>query len=113
MAEKTKMLIKKILAIGESKKQFKNLIDSLREEFKPQGFYENILVDKLAIDHLRLKRLLNYEKEHILKDEKLRNLLYDKSLNQFIMYKKSIEKSIENNIKSLKEFKKEHNTLQV
>ena len=50
MAKETKLLTKKILAIGESRKHFKNLLVGLREKFKPEGFYENLLVYKLAVD---------------------------------------------------------------
>jgi len=107
MTKEVRLLTKKILAIGDSRKQFKDLVTGLREEFKPEGFYENLLVDKLALDYWRLKKVLLYEKEHILKDESLESYLCNKYLNQFINYQKSIEKSIENGIKALKNAKEE------
>jgi hypothetical protein len=107
MTKESRVLIKKALAVGDSRKQFKDLVICLKEELKPATFYENLLIDKLAIDYWRLRKLLSYEKDHILKDDQLGSLLYDKSVNQFINYQKSVEKSIENGIKAFKEAKKQ------
>jgi len=107
MAKETKILTKKILAVGDSRKHFRDLVLGLREEFKPEGFYQNLLVDKLAVDYWRLKKLLLYEKEHILKGTELSGIIYQSAATQFVSYQKSIEKSIENGIKALKSAKKE------
>jgi hypothetical protein len=107
MAKESRVLIKKVLAVGESRKQFNDLLTGLREEFKPEGFYENLLVDKIAVDYWRLKKLLSYEKNHILTEDEMGSVLYDKVATQLIAYQKSIEKSIKDELKDLKDTKKE------
>jgi len=107
MPKETKLLIKKALIVGESRKHFKDLITGLREELKPEGFYENLLVNKIVVDYWRLKKLLNYEKDHFLKDNEFKYHLYHNNVSQLVLYQKSIEKSIEKGLSSLKQLQKD------
>ena len=108
MSKDNRMLSKKILAIADSRYQFNKLVLGLREEFKPEGFYENLLVDKLIADYWRIKKAFIYEKDHIYQPGQVDNSPSNNELNQFVNYVKSIEKSIENGKKALKEAKNEH-----
>ena len=105
MPKDNKMLTKNILAISDSRYQLKKFQLGLKEEFKPEGFYQDLLVDKLTADYLRLKKALLYEKDHIYKSSQVDNSSCNNEISQFVSYVKSIEKSIENGIKAIKEAK--------
>lgn len=105
MSQEVKLLTKKFLSISDSRYQFNKLLAGLKEEFKPEGFYENLLVDKLTTDYLRLKKALVYEKDHLFQDEQAGNPANNNKISQVTVYIKSIEKSIENGIKAIKEAK--------
>lgn len=95
MAKGSKILIKKALAVGESKAQFNNLLYRLRDEFKPKGIYENLLIDKLAIDFWRLKKLIFYEMKHIITEDGLPEYITNKQLREFGAYQEGIERGIQ------------------
>ena len=107
MPKDNKLLTKEFLAISDSRYQLKKFQLGLKEEFKPEGFYENLLVDKLMADLLRLRKALIYEKDHIFQDDGVDNVANNNKISQLTTYIKNIEKSIQNDIKALNEFKKE------
>ena len=103
MTKEIKALTKNIIAMSDSRYQFKKLYLGLKEEFKPKDFYEHLLVDKLATDYWRLKKALTYQ-DHLLQHEQADNLK-NNALNQVVALIKSIEKSIEKGKKDIKETK--------
>ena len=105
MSREVKLLTKKFLSISDSRYQFNKLLAGLKEEFKPQGFYEDFLVSKLAADYWRLKKALIYERDHIYQNSQVDESSCNNKVSQFVNYFKSIEKSIEDGKKGLKEAK--------
>jgi hypothetical protein len=105
MSQSVKLLPKKFLSVSDSRYQFNKFIAGLREEFKPQGFYEDFLVNKLGVDYWRLKKALIYERDHIYQNDQAGEDPSNNKVSQFVNYVKSIEKSIEDGKKALKEAK--------
>lgn len=106
---KNRNLIKKAVESGPSKRQFDRLLQSFKEELKPETFLENLIVSKIAVDYLRLYKILGYESKQILKsDETIRDHIgYGNDVNGFINYKNSIEKSINASCNLLKVLKRD------
>ena len=49
------------IAAGEDTNKFKNLHESLRHSWCPQGYMEELLVEKMAVCHWRMTRILRAE----------------------------------------------------
>jgi len=56
---------KAVVLRGESQDEFNALLSGLHKDFQPVGTFENLCVEKLAVDHWRLRRLLLEEGREI------------------------------------------------
>jgi hypothetical protein len=59
------LLSKRLPLVGRSKKQFKRLLRSLRQDLEPVGTLEEVLVEKIAQEYWRLSVAAWYEAEDL------------------------------------------------
>jgi hypothetical protein len=69
---------------------------------------ENFIVSKLAFDFVRLYRVMEFESKDVITEQGLRDHLGCKTINGFISYKNSIEKSINASYDMLKMLKRDN-----
>lgn len=88
-----KNLIKKVIE-KPAKRQFDKLLLKIKDEIKPETYLENLIVSKIVFDYMRLYRVMEFETKEILSGQGITNHLDHKTINGFISYKNSIERSI-------------------
>ena len=97
---------------GENIEEYNQLFNNLIESLKPNGQLEYLLVEKIAIDHWRLKRLFKYERVSIKQaslfmhndneDKCSFTMSHPMEQDVIVKYERSLQKSILQNIAVLK-----------
>ena len=94
---------------GESKAQFDSLLNGLREDLKPEGTLEEVLVQILAMLFWRYRRCIVAQGTHLPTPGGLGGLegLEDfTSMDRLFRYEASLERSIERTLKQLERFQR-------
>ncbi|MFC1496290.1 hypothetical protein ACFL52_02630 [Candidatus Margulisiibacteriota bacterium] len=96
----------------EKRGDYNSLLGSLIDQFQPEETTELLLIEKIATDYWRYKRMVRLETDYI--EEELSNKSYNaigklddcKGVFHIRKYTSSLEKNIEKNMEELQRIKK-------
>ena len=90
----------------ESLSEYRELLQNITEGLKPTDQVESLLVEKIAVDFWRLRRVINFE-SHCISDrysmlKPMYTIPYDGDSERITRYERSLHRSIMQNLSMLK-----------
>ena len=91
----------------ESLSEYQELLQNIKEGLKPTDQIESLLVEKIAVDFWRLRRVIQFE-SHCISDDRygmlkpMYTIPYDSDSERITRYERSLHRSIMQNLAMLK-----------